>query len=489
MAGRAWALLSNFLFVPIYLNLLGIEKFGIIALFIAVGGILAFLDMGLSPTIARELNDARRPIERRASLLFTFETVYLTVVGALVLLALTVPESWFGLLLSPEDLRKPEVSRSIRLLFIVAVVQLLFNFYVAGLIGVEDQLRGNLMIIATGVVRSALVILPLLLIPEPVVYLAWQAATLILFSVWVRRLLYGSVYNGEPAARHAFELRTLLENVPFTGSMFLVSVTAAVNTHVDKLFLGRVAGLEALASYSLVTTFCQLLVFVVSPITLTVLPRMVRTASSGDDVALSQFFLVTHRLVSAITCSMLGLMWFFGPYLIEVWTAGKIGRETVASFAPALVVGYGLLALGTVPHCVAIAKKNMSGSLAISGSVLVTIPAYWLLVRQYGAPGAAATWLVLQAIVVPAYFLWVDRRLLKMHRPGVLMLSTVALPTLICMMIYWAASSFLLGGSHTVLDAAVILLSFIVATAVCLFVNLSRPDLAFLRAGTSTRTI
>ena len=45
----------GFIFIPIYISYLGIESYGLIGLFIILQGLLSLLDMGLSPTLNREM--------------------------------------------------------------------------------------------------------------------------------------------------------------------------------------------------------------------------------------------------------------------------------------------------------------------------------------------------------------------------------------------------------------------------------------------------
>ena len=188
--GRSWAFVSTFLFVPVYVHLLGVDGFGVIALYLAVSGVIALLDLGLSPTLARELHDQRRSSGDKVDLLFTYEVAYAVIVGVLVVGVALLPREAFSVLLSDQDLAKPAARSAVKLVFFAAAVQLQLNFYLAGLFGVEQPGKANLVIIAAGIVRSALVIVPLRLYPSPSVYLVWQVVFAGLFAFAARRFLY-----------------------------------------------------------------------------------------------------------------------------------------------------------------------------------------------------------------------------------------------------------------------------------------------------------
>jgi len=483
VVGRAWVLFSNIVLMPVYLHILGMQNFGVIALFIAVSGMIAFLDLGLSPTLARELNVQGRSARDRVNLLYTYELTYAAIVGAIVLAALVLPTEAFGLLLSSRDLVRPEVAESVRLVLGAAAAQLLLGFYVAGLLGIEEQVRANLVLVGAGIVRGAVVIVPLLFYPTPGVFLTWQLVTVLAFAVVARSMLYRVIDAGTSGTRRAFEPRSIVENSMFTSGMLLVSLTAAVNTQADKLFIGKLTGLEALARYSLVTTFAQLLVFVVSPITIVLLPRLVRSASVGDHASVRRMFVATHRAVAGLVCAGLASMLFFGPYLISLWTFGRLRPESVRGYAPLLTAGYALLALSTVPHCVAIAHKNLKGAVATCLSIFFTIPGYWLLVREFGVVGAAAMWLLLQSVVVPSYLVWVVRRFIGIPQLGRFLFSTILVP-LFAALAVCAAAYQLLGDSTQVLrNLSVIIAAALISLICCLMLTLRPADRAYLLGG------
>lgn len=483
VVGRAWVLLSNFLFAPVYLHLMGMENFGVIGLFMAVSGLIAFLDLGLSPTMARELHVQGRGTADRASLLYTYEVAYAAIICALIASAMFVPADVFGLVLSGADLARPEVAESIRLVFAAAAAQMLLNFYVAGLLGIEQQVIGNAVLVAAGVVRGALVIIPLWFRPTPGVFLAWQLISVLVFALVSRMLLYRAIRAGGRPEPRSFQWRTIVQNSTFTGGMLLVSLTAAVNTQADKLFVGRFVGLEALAQYALVATFAQLLVFVVSPITIMLLPRLVRSASAGDHASVRRMFMAAHRVVAGIVCAGLASMLFFGPYLISVWTVGKLSAESIRGFAPLLIAGYGLLALGTVPHCVAVANKNLKGSLVIGLSIIVTVPGYALMVKEYGVSGAAATWLLLQCVVVPLYLVWVVRRFIGIPQLGRFLVATVVLPLVAALAVCAVGYQLLREGAEVWWNLSVISAAVLLSAGGSLLLALRPVDRAYLLAG------
>ena len=55
-AGQAWAALMGLAFVPLYIKYLGIESYGLIGFFVMLQAWLMLLDLGMAPTLSREMS-------------------------------------------------------------------------------------------------------------------------------------------------------------------------------------------------------------------------------------------------------------------------------------------------------------------------------------------------------------------------------------------------------------------------------------------------
>ena len=53
--GQGWVALMGIAFLPLYIKYLGIEAFDLIGLFAVLSAALAILDMGMKPTLGREM--------------------------------------------------------------------------------------------------------------------------------------------------------------------------------------------------------------------------------------------------------------------------------------------------------------------------------------------------------------------------------------------------------------------------------------------------
>ena len=114
IAGQAWQVMLAVACTPLYIKLLGIEAFGLIAFYMLVQSITQLLDLGLSATVNREIarlsgNEeapARRSLGR---IVGTIERWYF-LLGAViaVVLCFVIPDLaiWW---LRPENLHSSEI--------------------------------------------------------------------------------------------------------------------------------------------------------------------------------------------------------------------------------------------------------------------------------------------------------------------------------------------------------------------------------------------
>ena len=63
--GQGWSALMGLAFVPLYIRYLGIEAYGLIGVFAVLQACLSLLDMGMTPTLNREM--ARFTVESHSA--------------------------------------------------------------------------------------------------------------------------------------------------------------------------------------------------------------------------------------------------------------------------------------------------------------------------------------------------------------------------------------------------------------------------------------
>ena len=161
-AGSFWQALMGLVFVPLYIKFMGIESYGLIGLFTTLQVIFGLLDVGLGSTLTREM--ARLSVlpekkQEMRNLVRTLETVYwgIAVVAGVAIMSLSsiIARYW----IKPGQLPPGTIEQALLLMGLVMVFQMPGGFYAGGLRGLQKQVLLNGVIIFTGTLRGAGVVL------------------------------------------------------------------------------------------------------------------------------------------------------------------------------------------------------------------------------------------------------------------------------------------------------------------------------------------
>jgi O-antigen/teichoic acid export membrane protein len=141
--GKLWGIASVYAFVPIYIELLGIESYGVIAFQGVLLAILWIADSGLTPAFSREA--ARSDdLPYLRNVLCAMERVYLSICLAVAIGMLLcsgwIANSW---LKTPTHVASDELQVSIALMSIGIACQLAMSLYFGGLMGRQKQVLAN----------------------------------------------------------------------------------------------------------------------------------------------------------------------------------------------------------------------------------------------------------------------------------------------------------------------------------------------------------
>ena len=149
--GKFWSILSNFLFVPLYIKYLGFESYSIISFTLIIAGVLAVLDGGLTATLSREFARTDNSDSEKFRIFKTLETIYLILIGLIIIVFLLlsnfIANNWLNL----RTFEPYKISLFIKIISFDIGFQLLFRFYLGGLLGLEKQIHANFFQICWGI--------------------------------------------------------------------------------------------------------------------------------------------------------------------------------------------------------------------------------------------------------------------------------------------------------------------------------------------------
>ena len=408
---QIYVTLIGIFMVPFYVKYMGVEAYGLVGFFAMLQAWFNLLDMGLTPTMAREtarFNGGATDALSLRRLLRAMEGIFVGVAvlggAAMVAGSGAIASSW----LNVQQLPLIEVQHAIMLMAAIVALRWVCGLYRGAINGFERMvwLGGFNLMVATA--RFVLVIPFFIYVgASPTEFFAYQ---LVLAVVEVTVLViqtYRLLPKVAAATRTPWQwepLRGVLKfslSIAFTGSVWVMV------TQTDKLVLSKLLPLSEYAYFTLAVLVASGVMVISGPISGALVPRMSKLAAEGNDAGLVRLYRNATQLVGVIAIPAALVLAFFAEQVLWAWTGDADIARKAAPVLTLYALGNGILALGAFPYYLQFAKGDlrlhMIGNLLF---VLLLIPALIWATLHYGATGAGWAWLGANAI----YFLaWVPK--------------------------------------------------------------------------------
>lgn len=418
-ASQLYVTAAGILMVPVYIRYMGAEAYGLVGFFAMLQAWFNLLDIGLTPTMARESaryhGGASTAIEYRR-LARALEGVFAVVAvlggGALFAMSGTVAARW----LNASQLPLGEVTSSLQLMALVVALRWMCGLYRGVITGAEKlvMLSGLNSLVAT--LRFVVVVPVLIFISaSPRAFFSFQLVVALfelLALAWIAYRLLPAMPHGQ---RIKWEWAPLKPVLKFSLSIAFTSSVWVMVTQTDKLVLSKILPLADYGYYAVAVLAASGIMLVSSPVSSALMPRMARLQAEGQIDGVIAVYRQATQLIAVIALPAALVLVFFPAQVLWTWTGDT---ELVAKVAPVLRLyagGYAFLAVGAFPYYLQYAKGDLR--LHIIGNalfVLALIPSIVWAASHYGMIGAGWAWLVSNALYFLAWVPLVHRR----HAPG-----------------------------------------------------------------------
>ncbi|MGB6055993.1 MAG: oligosaccharide flippase family protein [Burkholderiaceae bacterium] len=403
-ASQIYVTLIGIVLIPLYLKYMGTEAYGLVGFFAMLQAWFNLLDLGLTPTIARESARyhgaamsavAYRRLYRSLSLVFMFIAVIGG--GALFAMADVATNHWLNI----RNLPPAEVLASVQVMAICVTLRWMGGLYRGVVTGSERLvwLSGFNAVIAT--LRFAGVLGSMWVWGfTPIVFFWHQLAVAALEVVGLLAMCHRLLPNGnEITERIGWSFRPIQPLLRFSLTIAFTSSVWVLVTQTDKLILSGILPLAEYGYFTMAVLVAGGITIISGPISLTIMPHMARLYAEGNHDEVRRIYNQGAQLVSVIAGSLAIMLIVCTESLLFAWTGN---REVVNATAPILrlyAIGNGLLALGAFPYYLQYARGNLRYHL-IGNLVLVVllIPAIIVAAMKAGGVGAGWVWVAMNAL-------------------------------------------------------------------------------------------
>jgi len=394
--GQGFIALVGLAFVPLYIRFLGMEAYGIVGIYAILQASLVLLDAGMRPTLTREMarfTAGAHDVHYIRDVLRTLELLA-TVIALLTSVGIAAASPFAFHWVNVETLPYEEVSASVALMGVVVGLRFVEGVYTSSLIGLQHQLRLNLLTSFFAAVRAiGAVALLALVSPTLHAFFLWQC---LVSAASVAVLGYATHAFLPSATRRArFSVSVLNDVRKFATGMFAITLLAVLLTQVDKILLSTLLPLTQYAHYSLAAVIAGALYLFVYPINQAFLPRFNQLKEGARHPDLVAAYHLCAQLVSVFMGNAALLLIFFSGLLLRLWTRDEALAQEAAPLLSLLALGNMLNALITVPYQMQLAHGWTSLAVRTNTcSVAFIIPAVIFAATRFGAQGAACVWVL-----------------------------------------------------------------------------------------------
>lgn len=414
--GQGVTAVLNVAFIPVYIDYVGIEAYGLLGLFAVMQVWLALLDVGMSPTLSREMArfEAGAIDRRQVGDLLHSVTLLSLAIGAVVVAGIALAAGWLASSwLNSRTLPLGTVRDALLIMAGVIGLRFVEGVQRSALIGLQQQvwLNGLTIVAATAKSGGALLVLAFVS-PTIQAFMLWQFCiallTLSAIMIKVRRALPRS------DLRPRFSVAAVQEVRAFATGMFGVSILAILLTQVDKLLLSKLLPLDQFGYYILASNVAAMLYTATAPITQAVYPAFVHLAEVNDTAALGRRYHQSSQLVAVLLTPAALILMLFPHTALMAWSGDERLTTNTAWLLATLTVGCFINALMYIPHQLQIAHGWTGLSLKFNAvAVSLLIPAVLIAVPLYGAVAAAIIFAGLNVAYMLVQMPLMHRRLLR----------------------------------------------------------------------------
>lgn len=472
-ASQIYVTLAGIVVLPLYIKYMGAEAYGLVGFFAMLQAWFNLLDIGLTPTMARESARYRGgalSVMDYRRLARALEGIFAAVAlgGGLLLYASapSIADRW----LNENQLTPQEITEALQLMAIIIGCRWMCGLYRGVITGAERLvwLSGFNSLVATG---RFLLVLPVLIFisATPKAFFSFQLGMALIELgglTWMAyRLLPGVPVN----QRIQWQWAPLRPVLKFSLSIAFTSSVWVLVTQTDKLILSKVLPLADYGYFTIVVLVASGVMIISGPISSALMPRLTRLHAEGRDGELISTYRQATQVAAVVGIPAATALAYYAPEVLWLWTADQELVRRVSEVLTLYAAGYGILVVSAFPYYLQYAKGNLT--LHLIGNLifaLILIPTIIWAARSYGMVGAGWVWLLSNLAIFIFWQPIVHRRFARGLHLGWL-LKDIAIPSILSFTVasiahhfyVWSSTRLILTLEITAVSTAMVLAAFL----------------------------
>lgn len=370
--------------VPIYLRLIGTDRYGVLSIAWLLLGYFGLFDLGLGRATSYRIAALRDAPPQAAADTFWAAlavNIGMGVVGALILWG--AGHYFFGQVFKVKEALRPEILKSVPLLALSVPLATVTGVFTGALQGRERFLATNMVsIISTTLFQ---------LFPLSVAWIWGPNLSLLLTAALFARLMAAlvSAYQCHLEFTRGLRPRLVTSEIPlllkYGGWVSLTSIFGPILAVVDRFAIGAVLGAGPVTSYTVPYQLAQRLSILPVALTNAMFPRM---SAAGELERRKMGANATNVLCSVMTPIVVAGLFLMQPFM-KLWVGPSLSALAVP-VGRILLVGFWINGFAIVPY----ARLQASGRPdLVTKMLLLEIPPYiaalYFSLGHFGVVGCA----------------------------------------------------------------------------------------------------
>lgn len=407
-ASQIYITVVGVLTLPLYIKYMGAEAYGLVGFFAMLQAWFALLDLGLTPTIARETAKFKaggydalhyRQLFRALNLLF----FGIAIIGGTLLFfnAETIGHHWLKI----EKLSIVEVNFALQVMAVSVALRWMTGLY-------RGVVSGSELLVWLSGFNAFIATLRFLVIFPALWHFGATSTVFFSFQFFVAIVEYCGLFlksrsllpKLDKTQSIGFSIKPIKNVLQFSLGIALTSGLWVLVTQTDKLIMSKLLTLEEYGYFTLAVLVASGIMMISAPISSSIMPRMTKLYEEGKQDELIALYRKSTQLVTVIAGSIAIILAGFSGTILYLWTGNKHVAETAAPILTLYAIGYGVLAVSAFPYYLQYAMGKMR--LHVIGSILyvaVLLPVLFLATEQCGMIGAGYAWVIVNVTYLLGY--------------------------------------------------------------------------------------
>lgn len=444
---KLWSMVSIYIFIPLYIHILGETAYGLVSFFATLQTALNLLGLGLSNTLRREFASGENTVDnakRKYKLLRSIELIYFFLAIIIILVCMFgasfISVNWLNI----ENLDPTIVASAISLMGFSIALQLIANLYAGCLFGLEFQVLANSLCIGWSFAKSVGSLLVIAFIePNLIYFYTWHIFSDLIYLLLLRFFSVKKLNINQKVKWSIKDLSNLKTIWRYTFGILLISCIALVNKQLDKVIISRFLTLTELGAYNIATTLGNLTSIIPAALFTTVFPRFTNYATTNNYEQLKVEFVKVNKVVNIILSCMGAYIAIYAMPLIKVWTGSESYINILGIVGTLVVLAITITEYQEIPYALALANGNTKYNVIV-GSIFIPIIVFmtYIGIKNFGLLGAGIVYIMMMIGQTVLYEILVLKRFIN-SKPVAMILKDMVLPLIISILMAYISKSFI----------------------------------------------